>query len=129
MRLVFLIFVFFFFFSSRRRHTRSLCDWSSDVCSSDLGVAWTPDGRVSYTSGSTGTYDIWVMQPDGSGQAQLTNPPQGTKYHTNGFQTFSADGRYMFFSSDRITGSPHIWRMDAAGGNLKQLTNGTGENF
>src|SRR5436190_24112378 len=26
-----------FFFSSRRRHTRSLCDWSSDVCSSDLG--------------------------------------------------------------------------------------------
>src|SRR5260221_13315682 len=27
-----------FFFSSRRRHTRSLCDWSSDVCSSDLGV-------------------------------------------------------------------------------------------
>src|SRR6267378_3019374 len=30
---------FFFFFSSRRRHTRSLRDWSSDVCSSDLVVA------------------------------------------------------------------------------------------
>src|SRR5436190_21843880 len=27
-----------FFFSSRRRHTRSLCDWSSDVCSSDLAI-------------------------------------------------------------------------------------------
>src|SRR4051812_50195812 len=27
---------FFFFFSSRRRHTRLTCDWSSDVCSSDL---------------------------------------------------------------------------------------------
>src|SRR3954463_6007595 len=27
---------FFFFFSSRRRHTRLSCDWSSDVCSSDL---------------------------------------------------------------------------------------------
>src|SRR5205814_7504606 len=25
-----------FFFSSRRRHTRCLSDWSSDVCSSDL---------------------------------------------------------------------------------------------
>src|SRR5260370_12796455 len=25
-----------FFFSSRRRHTRFKCDWSSDVCSSDL---------------------------------------------------------------------------------------------
>src|SRR6266480_6668428 len=28
--------LFFFFFSSRRRHTRLTCDWSSDVCSSDL---------------------------------------------------------------------------------------------
>src|SRR5947209_15635032 len=28
---------FFFFFSSRRRHTRYWRDWSSDVCSSDLG--------------------------------------------------------------------------------------------
>src|SRR5207253_6390402 len=27
----------FFFFSSRRRHTRWPRDWSSDVCSSDLG--------------------------------------------------------------------------------------------
>src|SRR5215469_5748312 len=36
-------FFFFFFFSSRRRHTRSLRDWSSDVCSSDLhilGAEW-----------------------------------------------------------------------------------------
>src|SRR2546430_5095211 len=34
----------FFFFSSRRRHTRFDCDWSSDVCSSDLahgaGTGW-----------------------------------------------------------------------------------------
>src|SRR5262245_65245773 len=29
-------FLLFFFFSSRRRHTRCLSDWSSDVCSSDL---------------------------------------------------------------------------------------------
>src|SRR5689334_25447883 len=28
-----------FFFSSRRRHTRWNCDWSSDVCSSDLTAA------------------------------------------------------------------------------------------
>src|SRR5260370_38901701 len=31
------VYVFcFFFFSSRRRHTRFKCNWSSDVCSSDL---------------------------------------------------------------------------------------------
>src|SRR5437588_1024050 len=31
-----------FFFSSRRRHTSSLCDWSSDVCSSDLKQTTPP---------------------------------------------------------------------------------------
>src|SRR6266480_1014840 len=35
-----------FFFSRRRRHTRLTCDWSSDVCSSDLfhwtGMVWPP---------------------------------------------------------------------------------------
>src|SRR5947209_3101663 len=36
---VFILFFFFFFFSSRRRHTRYWRDWSSDVCSSDLGRA------------------------------------------------------------------------------------------
>src|SRR5688572_32476306 len=34
--------LFCFFFSSRRRHTRFDCDWSSDVCSSDLVRADTP---------------------------------------------------------------------------------------
>src|SRR5437016_7826131 len=33
---LFVFFFFFFFFSSRRRHTRLVSDWSSDVCSSDL---------------------------------------------------------------------------------------------
>src|SRR5438132_6304494 len=31
-----MMFILWFLFLSRRRHTRSLCDWSSDVCSSDL---------------------------------------------------------------------------------------------
>src|SRR5688572_32622757 len=39
----FLLF-FFFFFSSRRRHTRFDCDWSSDVCCSDL-LAMTAEER------------------------------------------------------------------------------------
>src|SRR2546430_17449204 len=40
----------FFFFSSRRRHTRFDCDWSSDVCSSDL-FAVNPD----YTGPTSGS--------------------------------------------------------------------------
>src|SRR5690625_3397861 len=39
--------LFLFFFSSRRRHTRWPCDWSSDVCSSDL-VACSPSAPVAY---------------------------------------------------------------------------------
>src|SRR5204863_3096043 len=43
-----LFFFCFFFFSSRRRHTRSLRDWSSDVCSSDLDVLdLVPSGFLS----------------------------------------------------------------------------------
>src|SRR5688572_33499658 len=38
-----------FFFSSRRRHTRFDCDWSSDVCSSDLGRARLRQGGVGRT--------------------------------------------------------------------------------
>src|SRR5690242_21158603 len=51
---------FFFFFSSRRRHTRLTCDWSSDVCSSDLSVpadrerAHQRRGPLSRTRGSAG---------------------------------------------------------------------------
>src|SRR2546430_17298285 len=47
--------VIVFFFSSRRRHTRFDCDWSSDVCSSDLdivlhGLKISPDlDIVTYT--------------------------------------------------------------------------------
>src|SRR2546430_4627169 len=44
----------FFFFSSRRRHTRFDCDWSSDVCSSDLAgnESSRPDIGVNVGSGT-----------------------------------------------------------------------------
>src|SRR2546430_10010458 len=54
---------YFFFFSSRRRHTRFDCDWSSDVCSSDLYLG--PDATVRAV-GNTGT-----TPPSGT----VANPP------------------------------------------------------
>src|SRR5207302_4152416 len=42
--------LFLFFFSSRRRHTRFSRDWSSDVCSSDLGERFEP--RLLATAGA-----------------------------------------------------------------------------
>src|SRR5688572_32979264 len=50
-----------FFFSSRRRHTRFDCDWSSDVCSSDLGdpdvvVADDSDGNLLWANDGSGRF-------------------------------------------------------------------------
>src|SRR3989475_7553331 len=39
----------FFFFSSRRRHTRFDCDWSSDVCSSDLNALYRNNHDGTFT--------------------------------------------------------------------------------
>src|SRR5437899_4177468 len=52
--------VFFFFFSSRRRHTRCLSDWSSDVCSSDLGI-----GMSLYAKRLERGRFIWPSPADG----------------------------------------------------------------
>src|SRR2546430_2809302 len=43
-----------FLFSSRRRHTSFDCDWSSDVCSSDLDSAPQPVGRPGGVDGVIG---------------------------------------------------------------------------
>src|SRR6266480_2374270 len=50
----------FFFFSSRRRHTRLTCDWSSDVCSSDL-TAQTKLHKIAIRVGRTGALNPWAM--------------------------------------------------------------------
>src|SRR5256886_8718466 len=52
----------FFFFSSRRRHTRFDCDWSSDVCSSDLrNVRATQGAFVSPHAGERPQQDGYVF--------------------------------------------------------------------
>src|SRR5437763_5766305 len=45
-------FILFFFFSSRRRHTRYIGDWSSDVCSSDLWPSCTSTFARSFFQGT-----------------------------------------------------------------------------
>src|SRR5258705_69599 len=59
----------FFFFSSRRRHTRCLSDWSSDVCSSDLSRAdayrQCGTGAVNYLGDDfhLGLFDMYLVLP------------------------------------------------------------------
>src|SRR5438874_7574503 len=61
----------FFFFSSRRRHTRSLRDWSSDVCSSDLRLI------PSKTNGLTGVCDLEVLEVGASAVTRRAKPAPG----------------------------------------------------
>src|SRR5947199_5687605 len=72
-------FILCFFFSSRRRHTRCLSDWSSDVCSSDLtsafqGVALITGAAVNLSAAdqpervwgngiSVGTFELLGIRP------------------------------------------------------------------
>src|SRR5215510_14649212 len=66
----------YFFFSSIIRHTRWPRDWSSDVCSSDLGIAegqrgWKrhPDGRLSALGISPVIGFVWVRSSGWDGSA------------------------------------------------------------
>src|SRR2546427_8128896 len=59
-----------FFFSSRRRHTRFDCDWSSDVCSSDLAFETGARPRVQLVT-MTG-YDETFPFPIGFGPMVLS---------------------------------------------------------
>src|SRR5947199_561663 len=49
-----------FFFSSRRRHTRCLSDWSSDVCSSDLAACAGPGPNDCTVSAETSAVDFVI---------------------------------------------------------------------
>jgi Tol biopolymer transport system component len=81
------------------------------------GVAWTPDGKVVYDS-ETGTDSLWILDSDGHRPRQLT---PSSNYD---FQPVVApDGRTIVFVSDR-SGKLNLWRIDADGGDLKQLTRG-----
>src|SRR5256886_9323154 len=59
----------FFFFSSRRRHTRFDCDWSSDVCSSDLSLHQFQHLLVSDVAGG-GDHQMVRREPLSKARAQ-----------------------------------------------------------
>src|SRR5260221_9443840 len=64
-----------FFFSSRRRHTRSLCDWSSDVCSSDLGPRLRDCSADTCPSKWAHSKGLLAWNQDGEGMIlQVTTP-------------------------------------------------------
>src|SRR3712207_9528481 len=71
------------FFSSRRRHTRYWRDWSSDVCSSDLGVRLRFEGgRVVEASAEKGEEFLNSMLEADEGARYLGEIGIGTNYRS-----------------------------------------------
>ena len=82
------------------------------------GLAWTPDGRIVFSSRDGGQSDMWIMNADGSNRRRLTSD-----VNKDYAPAFSPDGRYLIFETNRSKSNlTEIWRMDLDGGNLKQLT-------
>jgi Tol biopolymer transport system component len=80
------------------------------------GVAWTADGRIVYTVRTRGKQDLWIVNPDGTGERQLTDG-EGSNFSP----AASPDGRHIVFVSTRA-GSPDLWRMDLSGEGVQRLT-------
>src|SRR6267142_1670879 len=94
----------FFFFSSRRRHTRLTCDWSSDVCSSDL----IPGGSTplvasidSPTEGATAFGNVAVgMSETGAGSTPVTF-------------TLTVDGGQVFSTAGTSATASFVWNANS----------------
>src|SRR5204862_4358389 len=74
---------FFFFFSSRRRHTRSLRDWSSDVCSSDLADGAMPADSAYLGGGFLGA----ACAPLSIGAKDHTQDPSAPDFRVTALDT------------------------------------------
>src|SRR5260221_6630056 len=97
----------FFFFSSRRRHTRSLCDWSSDVCSSDLPLRITGNNNPGFVVANAGTTKFTMGIPTANGNFVANSSINDV--------AFRADGAGKVLFSTSATGATND--LTLSGGN------------
>ncbi len=85
---------------------------------------WSPDGNfVALSMWRGGFRDVWIVRADGTPYRRLT-----ADAHIDRDPTWSADGRTLFFVSDR-TGIPNIYAVDLETERLWQVTNVLGGAF
>ena len=78
-----------------------------------IDPAWSPDAtRIAFTSGRTGSSDVFVMNADGTDSKRLTSTKQNDTH-----PTWSEDGESIAFARDG-----DIWVMDADGSNARRIS-------
>jgi Tol biopolymer transport system component len=78
---------------------------------------WSPDGkRIAFSAAEGENRDVYVVEVDSGSVRRMT-----TAATNEGRPSFSADGRWLYFRSDR-SGSEQIWKMPAEGGEWIQVT-------
>jgi serine/threonine protein kinase/Tol biopolymer transport system component len=100
-------------------HVRAVTS-RKNVQEGHYALSWTADGKLLYDTDVNGKSSIWVMNADGTDAKALTDAA-ADDYAPQA----SPDGRTIIFGSRR-TNLYQVWRMDADGGNPKQLTQETG---
>src|SRR5262249_33492102 len=85
------------------------------------------NGRITFVSNLSGTYQLYTINPDGSDMRQITNlPPTENTIWT---PDYSPDGQQIVFSHD-MTGALELYTINADGSGLTQVTHdGNGHLF
>ena len=75
------------------------------------------NGRIAFSSNRSGNFEIWTVNPDGSGLTNLTNNRASDRG-----PAWSPDGTKIAFHSNR-SGNNEIYVMNASGSGVTRLTN------
>ncbi len=87
--------------------------------------SWSPDGKIiAFTRPSHGSGNIYSISVDGGAETALT-----TGNAMSDDPDYSADGKYIYFNSDRAGGTMQIWRMHADGSQPEQVTHDDFNNW
>src|SRR5262245_41217834 len=136
---------FFFFFSSRRRHTRCLSDWSSDVCSSDLLISALSNildnaeafaAKQEAETGRTAVVRVRVREEKGAVKVEITDNGGGIDPKALAVNLFTGRPRLFDLNVSRREGGTGLGLTEAwyavrdAGGEIEvRSEKGEGTTF
>ena len=106
-------------FDTKTDQSRQISNGKND----SQGLAWAGDQQIIFGSHINNSWDLMMMNADGSNPRQLTDD---AAFDTD--PAASTDGKFVVFSSNRA-GIYNIWRMDLETKEMTRLTNGTGEYY